>query len=130
MSTNNDWILMSERKPTVADLPVWTWHKEINGGQVIAYTSVLPGHPTHWKPVDIPAPPREKTQEDKDNDALLEWIGALGLPPTNVCVWEAALAYERAEVNKMLPDRPQIELGRGELVAVIEAIRARCGGGK
>lgn len=136
MSTNNDgWILMSERKPTKADFPVWCHQRNATDQLPTWIEHDAEWFPfrlvTHWKPAaaDIPAPPREKTQGEADDAAFQEWREVAPASPAYMA-WHAALAYERAEVNKMLPDRPQIEPGRGELVAVIEAIRARCGGGK
>ncbi len=44
--------------------------------------------------------------------------------------WHAALAYERAEVEKLLLSRTAILLRHGEFAESVAAIRARCGGAK
>lgn len=130
MSTNNDWILMSERKPTKADLPVWVYYQ--NGQrEVILNMWFPPKYATHWKPAAaFPAPPREKTQGEADDAAFQEWREVAPASPAYMA-WHAALAYERAEVGKMLPE--PIGKNTESMLGVhsrIEAIRARCGGGK
>lgn len=63
---------------------------------------------THWRPArdDVPKPPREKTQRDKDEDRYAEWYGDYfgeGYD-CHLDTWHAALAYEREQVLKLLPE--------------------------
>lgn len=140
MNTNQEWIKMSERKPTVTEFPIWASTK---AGNVVLYDKdesyfILdcPEFASHWRPAaaDIPAPPKEETQVNKDTKAYVEKYGCAS--PSMVLkgatcytsdIWHAALAYERAEVAKLLPDDSDhfsAQYYRG----VIETIRARCGG--
>jgi hypothetical protein len=108
-----DWIKMTDRRPTEQDLPVWAYK---TGEQPYLCAITKPhSYWTHWRPAkaDIPEPPREETQWDKDESAFRRynhsgngcsqsaaftgWTKALNE------YWHAALAYERAEVAKMLP---------------------------
>lgn len=147
MSTNNDgWILMSERKPTQEDVPLWLALPKSGRDYALSHDGVLLAESaellydrgaTHWKPAaaDIPAPPREQTQAEKDEAELKRWCAEQDDSPlfTEKKYWHAALAYERAEVGKMLPPyRQLVSYGTGIIEAekAIEAIRARCGGGK
>lgn len=120
---------MTDRAPTEADLPVWV--SDTKDGQV-TFLAILPCHVwTHWRPAkdDMPEPPREETQADKDCAAYRLWMGNLRCKDEDLC-WHAALAYERAEVAKMLP--PPISesvWSMRDVYDAIESIRARCGGG-
>lgn len=135
MSTNNDrWIKASERKATEDDLPVWVCDR---GGRRHLFDGCLPGDVwEYWKPAaaDIPAPPKEPTQDERDTDARRDWIDKTEVRFVTVGnAWHAALAYERAEVSKLLPPvRPLVSYGTGITAATdsVEAIRARCGGAK
>jgi len=139
MSTQN-WIKTADKFPTDADLPVWVYRaksKDVNIWQNALFATGSGWQEyTHWKPAaaDIPAPPKEPTQGDKDAAAYRAQFGdhwpSLVLNGRTVYssdIWHAALAYERAEVLKLLPTS---FYGLGDAQCVISAIRARCGGAK
>jgi hypothetical protein len=131
MNTKTDWIKMTDRRPTKADFPVWAW-TGINGP--ILYTVEPPSHMTHWRPAkdDIPEPPKaEPTLKERDHDAYVQWLN--DRTSSEDSAWHAALAYERAEVAKMLPPE-RSDLSNWDTVAhaayaSTKAIRARCAGG-
>lgn len=138
MSTQN-WIKMSERKPMPADLPVLLETRlSINGARyfVVAHSMdsvdgmAACGNYERW--LRIPAPPKEETQYDKDEQALRHWCAEHNFNPlfTERKYWHAALAYERAEVERLLPSHTAILLSHGEFAESLAAIRARCGGAK
>jgi len=123
MST--DWIKMSERKPTEADLPVW-WCKD---GRHVALIhpslSLLPDLSRTqgvWKcaKADIPAPPREETQGDADQISLMKWRDKDQWAFSPTAAWHAALAHERAEILKLISNPSHRD-------SYLEAaVRARC----
>jgi hypothetical protein len=83
---------------------------------------------------DVPA--LEKTQANKDTRAYVEKYGCAcpsmvlnGMTCYTSDIWHAALAYERAEVGKMLP-AANVSHYVYKVSAAIQAIRARCGGAK
>ena len=133
---------MTDRAPTEADLPLWAWFaydKECRGPYLFDEQLCMDGI-THWRPAkaDIPEPPREETQRDRDEAAWIEWRDSDpqgGLPFADE-TWHAALAYERGEVLKLLPAAPH-ESAKAMWpktsleyhIQAIGSIRARCGGG-
>lgn len=127
------WIKTSERAPTEADLPVWVFFandKSDRGPHLLDGVPAVVGF-THWRPAkdDVPEPPREEAQADRDENALSRWatgrsiVDAFAMRAT----WHAALAYERAEVAKMRPDTDYASWDT--LNRATSAIRARCNGG-
>lgn len=136
MNTENDWIKMTDRRPTEADLPVWVYDDGeghvIRGPQLYRDSMPFLDAWTHWKSADIPAPPpREETQEEGDYAALVEWGRDENIQPlfTVRKTWHAAIAYERAEVAKLLPRPHSLCVRLGEYEESTAAIRARCAGG-
>ena len=131
MNAKTEWIKMNDRRPTETDLPVWVYDTAgsmIKGPFLVNAAGCVSW--SHWRPAaaDIPEPPREESQADKDEDALQEWLCDLSTVPSFADGWHAALAWERGEVEKMLPAKT----AHGDLsehIHVIESIRARCGGG-
>jgi hypothetical protein len=124
---NNQWIKTSDRAPTEQDLPVWGWHKEMMMPMTFTY---IPGTLiTHWRPAkaDIPEPPNEETQWEKDRTAWESWFNAPDCNGATVTAWHAALAYEREQVAKMLAPIATSFLDMHSC-GIIEAIRARCEG--
>lgn len=124
-ATANNWIKMTERRPTKADLPVWGVNKDL----AVFLLELEEDDPdweylTHWRSAkaDIPEPPREETQYDKDRAAFIHWDAGFAYNPA--VAWHAAIAYERAEVAKMLPHFHGLNQN-----SYIESIRARCEGG-
>jgi len=81
---------------------------------------------------DIPEPPKaEPTLKERDHDAYVQWLN--DKTSSEDSAWHAALAYERAEVAKMLPPE-RSDLSNWDTVAhaayaSTKAIRARCAGG-
>lgn len=134
MSTQNRWVKKSEREPTPEDLPVWLSASN-RKGVCLVYNTIcseyISEHTTHWcsAAADIPAPPREKTQLERDDEAHDAWWKTVDRLGTRHA-WHAALAYERAEVGKMLPSSEPATYNAHYATEVIKAIRARCGGGK
>lgn len=135
MNTKNDWIKMTDRRPTEQDLPVWVWPFGDNGAPVIFHNLAFSGNSSvsHWRSAaqDIPEPPREETQEEKDRKAFNGfWCNNTSSPlPFGEDAWHAALAWERAEVAKILPSVPYHELSRLDVAKYFDCIRARCAGG-
>lgn len=133
-----DWIKMQDRRPTEQDLPVWAWFaydKECRGPYLFDEQLCMDGV-THWRPAkdDIPEPPKpEPTQRERDQGEFNAWWDPLRNVPHCADAWHAALAYERAEVAKMLPDKNTMVYWSGVtpsfVYQAIESIRARCGGG-
>jgi hypothetical protein len=136
------WIRMSERKPTEADLPVWAYYSD--DGTLTHWNRIYAtdgcGCATHWRhaKADTPAPPpREPTQAERDEavfDAFnksgdgFSWSSeAHGYTTALRTTWLKALAYERAEIAKLLPGQ---SCTIDEACATIAAIRVRVNGGK
>lgn len=119
---------MSETKPEYADLPVWAFYKGLM--RPLLYTLPPPAYFTHWRPaeMDIPSPPKEETQEDRDLEAFHEWRQEPNHFASREETWLGAIAYERAEVAQMLPYSPKL-WSLDNIAKTIEAIRARCEGG-
>lgn len=138
-----DWIKMTDRAPTEADLPVWAWFaydKECRGPYLFDEQLCMDGV-THWRPAkdDVPEPPREETQAEKDDVGFHAWYRDDGTVEcgAHMTTWHAALAYEREQVAKMLPATPHDsakamwpKTSLEYHIQAIEAIRARCGGGQ
>ncbi len=135
---NTQWIKTSERAPTKADLPVWAYYKKDDDLRLFFKSCTFSAD--YWRPAkaDIPEPPLEETQEDKDiAEAEYAWA-AIGDPRIThhanfVGGYLAALAHERAEVAKMLPPQcPEWDKKayNVQCAHAIEAIRARCEGGR
>jgi hypothetical protein len=128
---NTQWIKTSDRAPTEADLPVWAYYKG-SSSPLSMIDGFAPTGCTHWRPAkdDIPEPPQEETQAEKDNTAFSNWCmtdAPCGWGTQEV--WHAALAYEREQVAKMLP-MYQAPCSIAWLERAIESIRARCEGGR
>lgn len=135
-ATANNWIKMTERRPTQADLPVWCANRNREVFLLELEDEPDWGYLTHWRhaKADIPEPPKEETQKEKDGAAFRLWCfcGNEDAFPSTDDIWHAALAYERAEVAKMLPVFSP--LTNWEAVVrksreSLESIRARCEGG-
>lgn len=131
-----DWIKMTDRRPTEQDLPVWVYSND-GALQGINLMHIVTDAWPYWRPAkdDIPEPPMEETQEDKDEAAWRSWQNdSIGGAFTHDA-WHAALAWERGEVAKMLPVSHEVaktiwpNTSQEQHIAAIESIRARCGGG-
>lgn len=93
------WIKWSDRQPVEADLPIKTC---VHGQRHYATYSSLPANEnsylTHWMHDDTPPiPPRELTQEEKDEAAYSEWESNAKLGERFHAAWCAALAYSRKQ---------------------------------
>ncbi len=133
---NTQWIKTSDRAPTEQDLPVWAYHDK-DKRVVLFPCGLAPKLYTHWRPAkaDIPEPPQEETQRTKDINAYCAWadredvrLSVMSSTASNAAPWHAALAYEREQVAKMLAPIATSFLDMHSC-EIIEAIRARCGGG-
>ena len=81
---------------------------------------------THWHPApELPEGPKEEGLE-KDHAAFIAEITS---SDSKADVWHAALAWERAEVAKILDREPTTSV-KYDPYGMIDAIRARVGGGK
>jgi len=135
MNTKTDWIKMTDRRPTEQDLPILLWNDRVPKAKYCSTNNVLRCQLgltcfSHWMPA--PEPPREETQYDKDR-AAFQSTQRYGIENAPWYTWHAALAYERAEVAKMLPPE-RSDLSNWDTVAhaayaSTKAIRARCAGG-
>jgi len=133
-----EWIKMTDRRPTEADLPVWAWFaydKECRGPYLFDEQLCM-DDVTHWRPAkdDIPEPPKpEPTQRERDQGEFNAWWDPLRNVPHCADAWHAALAWERGEVAKMLPkvisQDPAATVYHKPAWECVEQIRARCGGG-
>lgn len=100
---NNDWVLMSERKPTEGDLPIYYYCPAMTSG--VWFAEKIDDNPewciqrpTHWKRATLPAPPpRAKSQREEDDEACYEWVRAHNPHNGFNCAWHAALAYRDAQ---------------------------------
>jgi len=121
MSTQNRWIALRDQQPADNEFPVaagrWEGDKWYIQGGYMTYSS-LNGF-THWYSTKLvfPSPPkREPTLAQMDNAAYSAWSLATKEMPVRYDVWCAGIAYERAEVARMI----QFALGTadaGNLVA-------------
>jgi hypothetical protein len=143
MTTQNDgWIKMSERKPTMNDLPVWGINAE-NGKLPFLCThdnwsDMMPGQnnrysgfnnwATHWQPATIPAPPKkELTQREKDEEAFIHWeSGSHRVDDDPRYAWHAALAY-RDQQNAEDLEAVGFPLMHTDKHGPFAALRRRCG---
>ncbi len=103
MSTEGEWIKMSERVPQMADLPLWA----IGANEQKPYLfdhGTLPGRGfAHWQPATLPAPPKpDASQYDADQRAFFNWQTnpASQMAINRYDAWHAALAWERAQNAK------------------------------
>lgn len=135
MSTNNDWIKMSERKPTEADLPIWLYTPtplDVDNNLGMPIQIWMKEVPrcldfTHWRPAkpDIPAPPApEPTQREEDEAAALEYIRYNSWSAQSI--WHAALAYRDAQNAKDLEDI-YADCGSSMHRDAYKNLRRRCG---
>jgi hypothetical protein len=129
MTTTNDWIKMSERKPTEADLPLILGRNNSYGWtmQYCYETLVCLDDWTHWFPQSRPpAPPKEQTQRERDEAAYMTWFITTDLSAgyNTRWAWHAALAWERAEIAKMLAEY-NINYPTEHWTAFAEKLRAR-----
>jgi hypothetical protein len=130
------WIKTSDRAPTEQDLPVWVYDSKVPNGASLKGPMLLMCCPSaeawsHWRPAkdDIPEPPVEETQDDKDMRFAESWVASKSGNWITRDLARAIFAYERAEVAKMLPPpAKRFVWSHGDYDA-IEAVRARCGGG-
>lgn len=129
------WIKMSERKPTEADairgIFIWCPYDRPALPSLVFSTDCHDYTSrgwTHWMPAEsyIPAPPtRELTQAEKDEAAYSAWEMEAEDNTHPKDGWRGAIAYERAEIAKL------IEGGRnsnGSADDVLVAIEARVKG--
>ncbi len=127
----NTWIKTSECAPTKADFPIEVADVKDHSTPyaIVTQGEISPDCWTHWRkiaPSDIPAPPREETQAEKEAMAFRQYCeqkqGALYHSET----WYAALEWERSQVAGMLPDMQTAPWYT--LKQAIGAIRVRCEG--
>lgn len=122
------WIKTSECAPTEADLPVWAWYEGM--AMPSTFQFIPPEYVTHWRPAkaDIPAPPKEETQAEKDDAAFHAWYHDDGTIAcgAHMTTWHAAIAWERSQVAGVLPDMQTASWYT--LKQAIGAIRVRCEG--
>lgn len=118
------WIKWSDQKPTESDFStiraVEFYQTNRLPVQIIRWTVYeLDGCPScegngsyYWRPVPIPEPPpKEPTQNEKDSAAFRSWLNGMRatdaiesgtIPSAVVDAWYAAIAYERAEIRKLI----------------------------
>lgn len=130
--SNTNWIEMAKQKPTEADAPVWAesprWHEPEKlrlfwRVEDLLDARALPAR--NWKPAkaDIPPPPAEPTQRERDNNSLIMYSLSKGpLPQQCFEFWHAALAWERAEIMALV--KQHIDAGQSDWLTV--QLRARC----
>jgi hypothetical protein len=114
-TTETTWIKMSERKPVEADFSA---HKHVVclfDGYSVAYNSLgdfMRGNQsfpcTHWQLIEIPPPPRELTQREKDEaqaqDVVKEYLYTEGLQGGYLTVARLAIHRERGEIQPLLDE--------------------------
>lgn len=129
---DSGWIKMSERKPTEADYPIgyvtekhYTREHGVLSGVIYNSVCTPPQDVLYW--IKLPAPPsREPTQAEKDEAALVAhdkdtYPSSTGPAECQRKAWFAAIAYERAEIARLVADyRNSAELP-GDLIKKIEA---------
>jgi len=132
MTTQNDWIKMSDQQPGDDQFPVWSTDDtgEVEFSRSAAFMTAIGA--TYWKPATLPAPPeRERTQREQDDEQFLGFIQSNMRQPFPVCrdAWHAALAWERSQVTADMNSaesyiRDGLTCFRSDTLA---RLRARCG---
>lgn len=130
-----DWIKRADRDFTDTDFPIWIGKADTKQVQLWMHSHTMRRcEPlwdtcTHWKPArpDFPPPPPNgPTQAQKDGEAFHDFFKSNGyslswMPHPNAA-WHAALAYERAEVLKLVAPFAD----NREADESLKAIRKRC----
>ena len=107
------WIKMSERKPEVGQR-VLLWDNERKDVVVglVAHDNWHASY-NHWQPFTVEPPISELTQLEKDEAAAITWDKSPmgyslcgGSPVHRLAAFRAGIAYERAEIAKLLGDTP------------------------
>jgi hypothetical protein len=137
------WVKFADRMP---DGPFWAYAAETKQTHCfrcpheMKRAEPLWTYYTHWQPMlATPEPPKEETQAERDEAACYsswesqEWKDIDRPIPSDYyrLSWHAALAWERAEVAKMLPTHCEF-IGGISYASVWQRIcdiRARCNGG-
>lgn len=114
MTTTNDWIKSADRLPMGPFAQVWAFWKDgtVSLSKKPAdeswqhWCEVMESALVAWQPCDIPAPPKEQTQRERDEAAYKAWLDGVTISaPYHVrSDWHAALAWERAEIAKLLAE--------------------------
>ena len=110
---DNIWQDIKKNRPQLKDFPIMMGYYHTSGTweQLIVYCqSGITNVPTHWYSLNVAPPPRELTQQEKEQqekdrqalDAARDKLGVTGCSYTaNVSFadgWYNALAWERKEV--------------------------------
>lgn len=76
---SDGWTCSTERYPSPEDYPVWAW---VEGGHSHANFitaeegGLRKGSDVYWKPASVPLPPRRRTEQELEQDAILAvWCG-------------------------------------------------------
>lgn len=105
---NNEWIKMSERKPTTEDFSgcAVEYANPAIRGRTIHYIQLHADGHTHWRKIPLPdLPPKELTQREKDEEANQRIHDAWYSATTRASLLEFAQrirADERREILAML----------------------------
>lgn len=122
MSTNNEgWVKFSEREPRQEDYPIWVAYEDGTVGWSTGYFKAG----TRWQRAIRPAPPKEETQREKDEEAFHCWYkNTTGYVSTREG-WHAALNYERADVAKLFRNM-ETPPGMKDEHDLLKTIHKRC----
>lgn len=112
-SNNTEWIRLSDKLPTVEDLPIELYDEREVAEGLMKHLLLTDSYGTrqnwnslstswtHWKKVQLSEPPpAPKTQLDLDDEAFGRWGVSAPSWYTRRDAWHAALAYSRNQDKK------------------------------
>lgn len=120
MTTQTNWIKMSERLPTTSDLPVIIagarYFKILNA---IIPTEYVNDDATHWK-LFRDAPPTKQTRDEHDESTYVHWLQNEALLINPKAAWYAALFHERSSIRSLITEHRNSQLPAPELIRQLQ----------
>lgn len=129
MKTESNWIKISDRKPTEADLPVFIVNATGYGkGQVIELwrdellTDGIFKHLILWMPAKIPEPPKDDNRDKQDLLLAIIVMNAFDADPSltgKPALIKLAFTYERSAIRHLIQRYRNGELPGPEVIRMI-----------